>query len=160
MHKIHLSYDLIMLYSKFSHYNNVKLIIPFVSLASTIYVASQGEYIEVGINIINAFSHYLLTSNILSSYSESVFLGLNVMPIGYDLYKGEYLSASVQTLGVVGMFFAPSSVGIIYAIYYTGRNLYSLNQLYQENQQEDYLMPFEHGLEEVQLSGVDTCNQQ
>ena len=106
---------------------------------TSLYNLYQEDYEKAGIQGINGLSYYMLNSKYLPGYGLHAYAGLNGITIVYDIYKGEYLEAGLQTVGIAGMVFAPTLTGAYYAIRYTYNNAHGLYQLYQSKQQENML---------------------
>ncbi len=138
-HAISTAYDSLMLCNKF--YTDSKLGY-FIPTAASVHILSNlynGEYLKAGVVAVHSYSHYLLNSNLIPGYGSSVLLGLNGLTVIYDLYNGKYTAATFQTVAVASMYFVPSITAPLYALYYTGQNLYSLIQVYQGVQQQNIL---------------------
>lgn len=138
-HAITTVYDSLMLYHKFYTDSKLGYFVPAAASVSVLSNLYQGEYLKAGVSAIHSYSHYLLKPNLILGDGNSVFLGLNGLTVFYDLYNGKYTAAAFQVTAVTSMYFAPAITGSIYAIYYTGQNLYSLFQVYQEIEQQNLL---------------------
>ena len=138
-HSLDTAYDGVVLYNKLSPNVFGALIVVIATPITSLYNLYQGEFEKAGIQAINGLSYYMLNSKFLPHHGIPAFAGLNGLTIAYDFYKGEYIEAVMQVLGVFGMIVAPSATAALYALKYTYNNVQELYRLYQEGEQKNTL---------------------